>query len=458
MNGDNLEDLVVTYGGYGMAQQNLSKSLQILINDGKNGFQKKEELSLSVGHALSVVRGNDIDKDGDIDLFLGGSISQNKFPLTHSSYLLINELGTTPKLDKTHLQSLGDLGIVMDALWTDTNNDGTIELMVASHLKPIQILSFQEEKLVNNLTINTTGFWNSIHPLDYDNDGDMDYLVGNLGINTPLSNGEMPITITYKDQDENGSIDVFTGFRFNQEKEIVPFEFRNEVIAQLPNLKKQFTDYQTFANSTFDDFVKNTKQTDLNKIVVENFQHQLLQQKNGQLVPIPLPTTAQLSPIFGWTTSDFNQDNYTDVIASTNLSNSREFWGTYTALDGLFLSNQQDSTLFQTLPNAPLIKGDGRGIVSLVRNNQIQHYISMVNAPVEMIQMDCDHCYQYQAKPNEQAALITFKDGSQQKVEFYYGNGFRSQGVRGFWVADVQEIEKIQVKTENRLIDLAFLK
>ena len=444
MNGDKLDDLVLTYGGYGIAQQDLPQSLQILLNDGKNGFQKKEQLSLAIGHALSVVRGNDVDKDGDIDLFLGGSIHQNNFPITNPSYLLLNEIATTNKIDKTNLQSLGDLGIVMDALWTDVSNNGEKDLMVAAHLKPIQVLSFNAGK-VTAAEITKTGFWNSIHPLDYDNDGDMDYLVGNLGINTPLSNGQTSISITYQDQDKNGSVDVFTGFRFNSGKEEVPFEFRNEVIAQLPTLKKQFTDYQTFANSTFTDFIENTKQTDINRIVVETFRHQLLQQENGQLINIPLPKIAQLSPIYGWATSDFDQDNFSDVLASTNLSNSREFWGTYGALDGLFLSNQKDSTLFQSLPNAPRIKGDGRAIVSLLQGTQLQHYISMVNAPLEKIQLDCTNCYHYQAKPEEQSVLLTFKDGRQQKVEFYYGNGFRAQSPRGFIVSDSTQIAKMEI-------------
>ena len=356
------------------------------------------------------------------------------------------------------MQNLGDLGIVMDAVWTDVTNDGEMELMVAAHLKPIQVLSFEQGQLTANSTaITSTGFWNSIQPLDYDNDGDMDYLVANLGTNTPLSNGDSPITITYQDQDDNGSVDVFTGFRFNQETAEVPFEFRNEVIAQIPTLKKQFLDYKSYANSSFDAFVQATAEKSIpEKIVIETVEHQLLKNENGQLTAMPLPTATQLSPIFGWTTTHLNEDNLVDVLASTNLSFSREFWGTYAAQNGLFLVNQADSISFKKLTDAPRLHGDGRSIVSLHAGNQRQHFMNFVNAPMQIIQTPCKACFFYTAKPNEQAALITFKDGTQRKVEFYYGQGFRSQSERGFVIDDVDTIAKIAVflKGEKEWVEL----
>jgi len=346
MNGDNASDLVLTYGGYNMAISNLQKSLQILFNDGNGNFTKENGLAYQLETSFGVVRGNDIDKDGDIDLFIGGTVSQNNFPLSSASYLFINDINHqgTANVDKSELVSLGDLGIIMDALWTDITDNGVMDLMIAAHLKPIQIMSIDERKLVENTSVvisdNTTGFWNSIQALDYDNDGDTDYLVANLGINTPLSNGNTPISIAYQDQDDNGSIDVFTGFTFNKESGEVPFEFRNEVIGQIPILKKRFVDYQTYSTTSFQDFLQTSKnQKANNQVVVESVEHQLLKNENGQLVMTALPIATQLSPIFGWATTSLNEDNLLDIIASTNLSFSREFWGTYAAADGFFLTN-----------------------------------------------------------------------------------------------------------------------
>ncbi len=461
MDDDNAEDIVVTYGGYNTSERDRQQSLQILWNDGKGNFVKGATSNLKTQASFSVIRGDDIDKDGDIDLFIGGTVSQNNFPITTNSYLLINDFAKNNSdiIDENNLRNLGDLGIVMDALWTDVTNDGEMELMIAAHLKPIQVLAFDQGQPTTNhqSSITPTGFWNSIQALDYDNDGDTDYLVANLGTNTPLSNGDSPIIITYQDQDKNESIDVFTGFQFNQEAQAVPFEFRNEVIAQIPTLKKQFLDYQSYASSSFEEFVQATAvKTSPKKIVVETVEHQLLKNENGQLTPIPLPTSTQLSPIFGWTTSHLNEDKLVDVLASTNLSFSREFWGTYAALDGLFLINQADSTSFKKSPNAPRIAGDGRAIVSMLTDNQRQHFMSMVNAPMQVIQTACKACFYYEARPNEQAALITFKDGTQRKVEFYYGQGFRSQSERGFVIDHVDAIAKIAVflKGERKWVEL----
>jgi len=403
MNQDGLQDIVVTYGGYNVAKSDTSSfqhHFELFVNKGDLNFESFEQVMFSSSDipSLGVIRGNDIDGDGDIDLFLGGTVRQNNFPISSKSYLYINDLED------------GDLGIVMDALWTDTNNDGKKELMVAAHLKPIQILSFEQNQLTtyNFPKITPTGFWNSIQALDYDNDGDTDYLLANLGTNTPLSNGKTPISITYHDQDDNGSIDVFTGFRFNKESDEVPFEFRNEVIAQIPTLKKRFVDYKTYATTSFQEFIQlSNKEETGNQVIVESVEHQLLKNENGQLSMIPLPTSTQISPIFAWTTTTLNEDNLLDVIASTNLSYSREFWGTYAAADGFFLTNQQDSTHFKILPNAPRIKGDGRAIVPFLKEGKRSHFVSFVDAPMQQVSSNCADCFYYSAKPKEQAALIT---------------------------------------------------
>ena len=145
-------------------------------------------------------------------------------------------------------------------------------------------------------------------------------------------------------------------------------------------------------------------------------------------------------------------------MASTNLSYSREFWGTYTAADGLFLASQKDSTLYKTIANAPRIKGDGRAIVTQFQDGKRSHFISSINAPMKEVHSSCSNCFYYAAKPREQVALLTFKDGTKRKVEFYYGDGFRAQSTRGVLIEDLSKVEKFEVFTMGKrnatLIDL----
>ncbi len=459
MNQDGLQDIVVTYGGYNVGksmESTLQHHFEVFLNKGKLDFESelKVMFSSSDNPSLGVIRGIDIDDDGDIDLFLGGTVSQNNFPIASHSYLWLNDLD---KAEESKVEDgtidLLDLGIVMDALWTDINNDGQKELMVAAHLKPIQIIAFEKGQLstYNYPKVTLTGFWNSIHSLDYDNDGDTDYLLGNLGINTPLSNGDTPISIAYQDQDENGSVDGFVGFYFNKEGKEVPFEFRNEVIAQLPGLKKQFTDYKSYATIGYENFLKMQGEEKIKKVVITEVKHQLLVNESGALVAKDLPLAAQMSPIFGWTTTDLNQDNLLDVIGATNLSSSREFWGTYNALNGVYLTNSGEEKAFRFQKNMPRITGDSRSVISAINEGKLTHYITRENDVTLALTQACENCFKYIAQPNEEYALITFKNGTTRKVEFYYGDGFRSQGFYGFWLSNRTTVDKIQVKDKKGL-------
>lgn len=454
---DGWQDIAVTYGGYDLNEPKIPDTqfhFELFLNKGDLHFESYEKIMFSStdNPSLGVIRGSDFDQDGDIDLFLGGTVRQNNYPIASNSYLWINNIGNE---DDDGID-LGNLGIVMDALWTDINGDGQKELMIAAHLKPIQILSFDAGKLVvsDQSSVTKTGFWNSILPLDYDRDGDIDYVLGNLGTNTPLSNGDTPISIIYHDQDNNGSIDGFIGFYFNNEGKEVPFEFRNEVIAQLPNLKKQFTDYKTYAGLSFDTFLEIQESADIKKIVIQQVKHQLLENQEGTFLLKDLPLMAQLSPIYGMTNADFDQDNLPDIIGATNLSASREFWGTYSALNGLFLSNSTEEAGFSFRQDMPRIEGDSRSILTLNIGDFITHHITRVDDVMITLSALCDKCFFYNAQRDEMYALISFKDGTSRKEEFYYGSGFRSQHHYGFWLSDITKVERIQIKTHKGFREL----
>ncbi|MEM1122089.1 MAG: VCBS repeat-containing protein, partial [Bacteroidota bacterium] len=446
LNQDGLQDMAITYGGYGVpATSDFSAHFEVWLNNGGLNFEKAESVIFSGADSpsLGVIRGTDMDGDGDIDLFLGGTVSRNNYPIASHSYIWKNDLDVANPV-KDDIIDLQDLGIVMDALWTDMDNDGQKELMVAAHLKPIQIIHFSDGQLstYNHTTLTETGFWNSIHPTDYDQDGDIDYLLSNLGTNTPLSNGTTLVTIAYHDQDNNGSIDGFVGFHFNKEEQAVPFAFRNEVIAQLPNLKKTFKNYQSFAGISFQDFMEVQASDNLQQVAVQQVKHQLLKNQRDTFLLEDLPTEAQTSPMYGMANIALDEDNLWDVLGATNLSDSREFWGAYTALDGAYLQNRGD---YRLLRNEPKIVGDSRSIVPMVTKDKITYFITRVDEEVLALTSVCSHCFEYAADAEEVEAVVQFKDGTVRKEEFYHGHGFRSQGLYGFWLPDIRSVASIRI-------------
>ena len=445
---DKDQDIIVTYGGYSKASSELNQSFQIILQD-QGTWRSPESLILKDKQSLGVLKGADVDADGDIDLFLGGSSSRNQYPLASHSFLWLND---PQNLTASTLLDLGDLGIVMDALWTDIDQDGDADLIVASHMRAIQIWENEEGQLKEQsskfLSNNSTGFWNGILGTDLDNDGDTDYILSNLGINTPFSNGSTPITVTFADHDKNGSIDPFTGFIYNNSEEEVPFDFRSEVFAQVTENKKHFTDYKSFAEVPFQTFL--TLQNDQSQTIrkVDNVKHQYLINEAGTLKAYDLPLESQMSPIFGLANLPINGDQFQDILATSNLSYSREFWGTYNALRGISLLNEGTIPNFTIGPN-PMIKGDSRSVVGLWLDGQWHNFTTRVNKTLLDISIDCPKCWSFQAGADDQYAYIYFKDGTKRRVEFYYGNSFRGQSSRSLVLADRTAVQSVEVWTHS---------
>ena len=450
---DKDQDIILTYGGYSKASTELEQSFQIILQE-QGSWLSPEHLTWKGKHSLGVIKGSDVDADGDIDLFLGGTSSRNQHPLASPSFLWLNE---ADNLNASNVTALGDLGVVMDALWTDVDQDGKTELIVAAHMHAIQIWQFKDGKLQEQsdqfISNNSTGFWNGILGMDLDNDGDTDYLLSNLGVNTPLSDGQHPITISYADYDQNGSIDPFTGFFYNNSKEEVPFDFRSEVLGQVNSNKKHFLDYQSFANTPFQSFLALQTEQKPKVLQVNNVKHQFLINENGLLKAYDLPLAAQMSPLYGFASVALDNDSFLDVLATSNLSYSREFWGTYSALNGIALLNK--SAELHIGPE-PKIKGDSRAIVGFWKDGNLHHYIARVDKPVLEWTTKCLDCWHYPAEALDQYAIIQFKDGSKRKEEFYYGNSFRGQSARSIVIKNISTVASIQIwsASDQRTIDL----
>ncbi len=203
----------------------------------------------------------------------------------------------------------------------------------------IEFYKNQDGKLIsdsqNTGLSGTSGWWNSINGGDFDNDGDMDYIVGNLGLNSKYkASAEEPISIYALDYDQNGAIDpIMTSYTDGKE---YPVHSRDDLIKQIPSLKKKFPDYNSYANATISDILTpQEKSSAYSAKAFELASSILINQGNGKFTIETLPAMAQVAPIYGILISDFDGDGNLDVLVSGNDYGTEVGIGRYDASKGL---------------------------------------------------------------------------------------------------------------------------
>lgn len=345
-------DLYVVSGGTENPEGSDEQQDSFYENDGKGNFTFNINALPNTKASGSCVSACDFDHDGDLDLFIGGRVSPNEYPLAPRSYLLINNSPLTPRggIDKTVFINnspsggWGDrrfgAGMVTSALWTDYDNDGWQDLMLAGEFMPITIFKNEKGKIVNRKSeiVNSNGWWNSLASGDFDNDGDIDFVAGNLGLNTRYrASVEEPLSIYAKDFDKNGRIDPIMSYFVQHEKHI--FHTRDELITQIPAMKSRFTSYEKYAQATFaESFLKEEL---ANAFMLQSvcFESSYFENKgNGQFTRRALPIEAQFAPVNGILIGDYNGDKHLDVLLAGNSYATETSTGRYDAGTGLLLT------------------------------------------------------------------------------------------------------------------------
>src|SRR5690606_34567732 len=213
----------------------------------------------------------DFDKDGDMDIFVGSRIIPGKYPETPPSFILLNDgNGKFKDVTSTIAPELAKIGMVTIAKWVDIDNDGWPDLIVGGEFMPIMVFMNDRGKQLINKT-NTyfseplSGLWSAIDAADYDNDGDIDFIVGNFGLNSQLkASPNEPLSLTYADFDRNGSIDPIVSY-YIQGKEY-PFASRDEITNQIFSLRKKFPTYETYSEAQLQDIFTKKELSTANKL------------------------------------------------------------------------------------------------------------------------------------------------------------------------------------------------
>ena len=467
--GDGDLDLYVAAGGYRHAPGDPSYQDKLYLNDGKGNFRLDTAALPQNYTSKSCVRAIDYDNDGDLDLFVAGRVSPWNYPNPVSCAIYRNDTkdGKVKFTDVTHSVAtpLVNIGMVCDAIWTDFDNDGWQDLVLAGEWMPIKFLKNDHGKF-RNITPSSqiggqSGWWNSITAGDFDNDGDIDYVVSNLGRNSFYkASDSFPVSVYARDfYDQQITQCILTSFikdrQGGQMKEFA-CDSRDDLVAQLPFLKKRFLTYSKFATTTFDQVFTPQEIASALKYSANNFNSCFIRNNgNGTFTLEPLPAMAQYSAINGMVTDDFDGDGNLDICMTTNDFGTMPSYGRYDALNGLVLKGDGKGkfTPLTILQSGIFIPANGKAMVKL-RGSDGKYLIAASQNKGSLKAFRLNNSWGFlPLNTDDVSVLITYRDGRRQRREPGYGSSFLSQSSRFITVnGAVASIEITNSKGKTRKI------
>jgi len=470
--GDNDLDLYIARGGYEGPPGTDSYHDVFYINDGKGNFSENTAAFSANLTSKSCARAADFDKDGDLDLFIAGRVEPGKYPVPVSSYLYRNDSKNGQikftDISATVAPKIQGIGLVCDALFTDFDNDGWQDLILLGEWMRVTFLKNNKGKFedvsADSGIGSVYGWWNSIIPGDFDNDGDIDYVLGNFGTNSfykPTS--QYPVNIIAKDFDGNGSFDALTSYflpqSFNDpQKREVPVHLRDDMIKQIVKTRAKFQTYKDYAGATMQNLLNLEQMEGLLKLRATDLHSYYLQNDgNGKFKPILLPAAAQISVLNGMAAEDFDNDGNLDLVATGNDFGTELSMGKYDALNGIFLRGDGKGN-FNALTiqqSGIYFSGNGKALVKL--RSSKGHYLlaaSENQGPLKILQLRSE-VKLIPALTTDVSAILTLKNGKKRKSEFSYGSSFLSQSAR-FLLSDtsVRAVEITDSKGRVRSITI----
>ncbi len=461
-NGDGKLDAYISSGGYMNAPGDPTYQDRLYINDGKGNFTLAEN-ALPINHTSKLcVRAFDYNKDGKLDLFISGRVDPWNYPKPVSSFILRNDSknGQVKFTDVTDAVApdLKNIGMVCDALFTDYDNDGWPDLVLAGEWMPVTFLK-NEHGVFKNATkttglANKLGWWNSIAAGDFRHTGRTDYIVGNVGQNSFYkASDKYPVYITAKDFDKNGSYaaipSIFLPDQDGDKKEF-PAIGRDDILKQMISFKKKFPNYKSYAVATMDELLSPEQKKGAIRLKSNISASCFLRNDgNGKFTIIPLPNEAQVSALNGMTVDDFDGDGNLDIIINGNDFGNEVFDGRYDALNGLMLKGDGKGNFIpqSILQSGIYIPGDGKALVKLQSSTGAYMLAaSQNNGPLKIFELK-RKVNNIKLQPDDKSAIITYKNGTTQKQEFYYGSSFLSQS--GRFITLSKDVKSVQVTNEK---------
>ncbi|QHT65508.1 VCBS repeat-containing protein [Rhodocytophaga rosea] len=363
---------------------------RLYLNSGKGNFKNAANFLPPIRHSGSCVTAIDFDKDGDLDLFRGGRGKALQYPLAGKSYLLKNEGERFTDATAELAAGLQDVGMVTDAVWADVDGDSWVDLIVVGEFMPITVFKNNSGKLsrtsIEGLQ-QSEGFWNCIRSGDFDKDGDIDFIAGNMGLNSRYKlSPSQPLSYYVGDYDSNGRLDAIASYFLNGQE--YPIASRDELGRQLPLIKFRFTNYASYAKAQVSDLMP-PERLKASMVVRAYRQESVILENNGNSFRIkPLPALAQWAPIQSIWAEDIDQDGNLDALLVGNAYDAEPIAGQYDAFTGLFLKGDGKGEFQPMLfpQSGFLADGDCKSVIGVKGQGSSYYVVGVNNGPLQVFQ------------------------------------------------------------------------
>lgn len=342
---DGDQDLYVVSGGSEFVATAPMYQDRLYLNNGRGIFSRSINALPAETSSGSQVSSSDYDRDGDLDLFIGGRLTPGDYGLIPRSFILRNDSGpqgvrfTDVTVDHDH--ALTAPGMVTCAVWSDYNNDTWPDLILAGEWMPIRVFENENGKLRERTDIsalnNSEGWWCSIYPADIDGDGDTDYLLGNAGTNMQFkASVEMPVELFAGDFNADGVVDPVVNY-YIQGKSF-PLATRDELLDQISSLKKKFVRYEDYASATMEHIATADQIEKAQHLKAHILTSSWLENAEGNEFRLhALPELAQISTINAFVFDDMTGDGDKEIIAAGNFYPFKPQLGRSDASTGVML-------------------------------------------------------------------------------------------------------------------------
>ena len=363
INNDGNVDLIIASGGNEFFGNDFHNSPRIYLNDGKGNFTKKEDAFKNLYLTASTVVPYDFNGDGFTDLFIGARAVPWEYGQIPQSYLLMNDkTGRFIDVTNTYAPELKYAGFVTRAYWFDINKDGEKDLLLSLEWGGITAFINNKGFFTKKVLSDKKGWWNFILPCDVNNDGNVDLIAGNLGLNSRLKATEKePVQMYFNDFDGNGKKEQILTYYVAGKQ--IPFANKAELEKQIPVLKKNFLYAADFAKATLPQLFGAEKLNNAAVFSANYFSNTLFMNKGNLKFDVkPLPAEAQFSSFKDAVVVDANNDNLPDILLMGNYYDNNIEMGRYDADYGTILINKGNGVFEAQLINELAIKGQVRHI------------------------------------------------------------------------------------------------
>ncbi|MFN8258846.1 MAG: VCBS repeat-containing protein [Bacteroidales bacterium] len=376
-NNDGYTDIYVASGGSEFPESSSALADRLYLNDGKGNFIKSKQI-LPAGkyESTGCVKAADFDGDGTTELFVGLRFKPFLYGLPVNAYILEND-GKGQFMDVTGIVApeLNEIGMVRDMNWSDVDGDKDLDMIVVGDWMSIRIFINQKGRFTEKKDAfgneKTAGWWNTIATGDFDKDGDIDFIAGNLGLNSRFKASiAKPVELYINDFDNNGAVEqIFC--TYNGDKSY-PVALKHDLLRQIPGLEKKFPKYEMYKDAQVTDIFSPEqlkKAVHLSAYLLET--SLFINDGKGNFTRKAIPQQAQFSAVYAIITDDFNYDGNTDILLGGNMMNVKPEIGGYDAsYSTLLLGNGKGGFTFSNPTKSGLsITGEIRDFIK-IKNSQ----------------------------------------------------------------------------------------